>query len=324
MPDDPTAPAPLVPPPPPDLLGHQVTACWQEVLGQPPGQGTFFDAGGGSYDAIRLLSLLRGKFGHHVSFEDFMADPTVPGLAALCRRTHESGNSKIWAFQPRAAATPRIRPILFPPVGGGVSCYLGLIRDLAPDIDIHLIGFEGPLTRSPTMTQLARDCLRQLRTESLTGGIPLVFAGWSFGGALAYEAARICPTPVERILVIDTPVSASARRHGEPSVEAFAGDIEKTSGLAIDIETLTTDQTLRNKFEVYRQNLTLLRDWAPSPSDTQVVEFRAAVDPAEPDIGAWGRTARVAQVVLLNGGHFAVFDSDNARLVRDAIEGTTR
>ncbi|PAZ10327.1 hypothetical protein CLM62_41340 [Streptomyces sp. SA15] len=332
-----------------DLHGREVALCWQEVLGDPPGAESFFEAGGGSYDAIRLLSLLRGRFGYDVPFGAFMADPTVTGLAALCQGARTSGSRGVWTYRPRASGTPGLRLVLFPPVGGGVSCYHGLIRALTGDVDVHVIGFDGPLRDMrgeasggtsvvvpgetpggrPTLAALARRCLEQLPAGSLSDGVPHVFAGWSFGGALAFEAARICGTPVRRVVVVDTPVSAAARGGGdepfEPSLDGFLRDVRETSGVQVEAEEAATDPALRGRFEVYRQNMTLLRDWEPTPAPVPVVEFRAVDGPAEPDAGAWSEVARVEASAPLTGGHFDVFEGDNVRRVTDAIEeGETR
>ncbi|MGA5702121.1 non-ribosomal peptide synthetase [Peterkaempfera bronchialis] len=314
------------------LHGHEVARCWQEALGEPPGHGTFFEAGGGSYDAIRMLSLLRGRHGYHVPFGDFMADPTWSGLVSLCRRARPAESSGIWTFRPRPCADPRLRLVLLPPVGGGVSCYSGLIRELAADVDVHVVGFDGPpagfADGRSTLTGLARSCLQELPPEALGDVVPLVFGGWSFGGALAFEAARVCGVPVARVVVVDTPVSAGSRGCGDdaaaPAADGFVRDILETSGVAVEVEQLSTDPTLGSRFDVYRQNMALLRAWAPEPCDLPVVELRAGDDPAERDPGAWGRIGRVEQVVLLAGGHFGVFEGGNAHRVRKAIEGMRR
>ncbi len=311
-----------------DRESHEVAICWQEVLGEAPGEGTFFEAGGGSYDAIRLLSLLHSRFGRDVAFGDFMGAPTLGGLAALCRRTGGGENTGIWTSRPRPRAAPRVRLVLFPPVGGGVSCYTSLTLGLSEDVDVHVVAFdravEGLPEGPPALTDLAHRCLEHLPEDVRAGDAPLVFAGWSFGGALAFEAARLSAAPVARVVVVDTPVSTASRggcdERAEASVDKFARDIRETGGVAVEAAQVAEDPMLRSRFEVYRQNMRLLRDWAPEQVDVSLVELRAADDPAERDPGAWCAVARVEQVAVLPGGHFDVFESENMRRLAGAIE----
>ncbi|MFB7937631.1 amino acid adenylation domain-containing protein [Streptomyces sp. NPDC056049] len=314
-----------------DVLCQEVSACWEEVLGEAPRGASFFAAGGSSYDAIRLLSVLRSRYGHDVPFGEFMTAPTVTGLAALCRRPRASGGSGIWAYQPRSSAAPRLRLVLFPPVGGGVSCYAGLVRELSDDIDVHLVGLDAPMDEEAAggegLSRLARRCLAELDGRVPSDAVPLVFAGWSFGGALAHEAARVSETPVARVVVVDTPVSPGSRGAGtaagpeEALLDGFLRDIRETGGVRLDAGQVSTDPVLATRFAVYRRNMTLLRRWTPTPVSVPLVEFRAQDGPAEADPGAWGRFARREESRVLAGGHFAVFDGANTRQVRNAIEG---
>ncbi|MFF6887115.1 amino acid adenylation domain-containing protein [Streptomyces sp. NPDC012421] len=312
-----------------DVLSHEVSACWQEVLGEAPRGESFFAAGGSSYDAIRLLSVLRSRYGHDVPFGAFMTAPTVAGLAALCRRPRASGGSGIWTYQPRSSAAPRLRLVLFPPVGGGVSCYAGLVGELADDIDVHLVGLDAPLEEGTGggLSGLARRCLAELAGRVPSDAVPLVFAGWSFGGALAHEAARVSEAPVARVVVIDTPVSPASRGGGtaaggeETLLAGFLRDIRETGGVRLDAGELSRDPVLATRFAVHRQNMTLLRDWTPAALTVPLVEFRAGDGPAEGDPGAWGRYARREESLVLAGGHFAVLTGANTGRVRDAIEG---
>ncbi|MFF5897125.1 amino acid adenylation domain-containing protein [Streptomyces argenteolus] len=310
--------------PPSGLHGHEVAACWREVLGHPPGSGSFFDAGGTSYDAIRLLSLLRSGYGHDVSFGDFMGDPTARGLAALCLRSRPTDPTGVWTHRPRTCTAPRLRLVLFPPVGGGVSCYTGLVRELGDDVDVHLVGLDAPVgdAGAATLPELARQCLLRLPDVTRGDGVPTVFAGWSFGGALAYEAACSGGAATARVVVVDTPVATGARPGGEATWEDFLHDVRQTTGAPV-VAGDAADPALADRFAVHRRNTALLRTWAPRPAALPLVELRAADLPAEPDGAAWARLALREECTSLTGGHFQVFDGENLRLVRDAVEGIT-
>jgi pyochelin synthetase len=213
-------------------------------------------------------------------------------------------------------------------VGGGVGCYSGLVRELSGDIDVHVVGLDAPLPAAAggdSLARLARRCLRELPAPALTDGVPLVLAGWSFGGALAFEAARACGPAVARVVVVDTPASGTARQRaaapGEPTIEEFLRDVRETSGVRVEPAHAAADPGLSTRFAVYRQNLGLLRRWAPPACDVPLVEFRAAREPAEPDSRAWSRIAHRVEAAELAGGHFDVLRGPHTRRITDAIEG---
>jgi pyochelin synthetase len=315
--------------------GYEVAACWQEILGRPPGPGGFFEDGGGSYDAIRLLSLLRSGYGHEVSYGRFMAEPTAAGLARNCRERRRA-NDGIWVLTPRPILSPQLRVVLFPPVGGAVSCYADPVRGLGETTSAHLIGFDEPAANAPSMADLAQRCLAELPAEVLTGDAVLVFAGWSFGGALAFEAARLSPAPVARVVVIDTPpptavtasdaataTAGSAVTCAETgaTLSGFLDDIRRTSGAELDPEQALTDPALAARFAVYRQNMRLLAEWVPPPSAVPVHHFLAADTPAPDSAARWSRIAPIVASTVLAGGHFDVFADANAAAVIRAVEG---
>lgn len=305
------------------LHAQEVAACWTEVIGSAPGRDGFFEAGGGSLDAIRLLSLLRTKLGYDVPFGRFVSNPTVSALAALCADSRQKADMPVWSFAPRKVALPRGRVILFPPVGGGVSCYSELIRGMAKDVDVRVIGFDRPLDGQPDMVDIGAACLQELASHDDGSEVPTVFAGWSFGGALAVEAARAAQHPVRRIVVIDTPVSPLARRCDDDEFSLLAGfvnDVRQAGGVVACTEDVRNDPTLHSRFDVYRQNILALRDWSPRVDVAPIVELRAAENPAEADPWAWKRMADARLGIVLSGGHFDVFNDHNARLIRGEIE----
>ncbi|MET7987505.1 amino acid adenylation domain-containing protein [Streptomyces sp. NPDC005281] len=327
-------PAPTAAATPPDRGPHaqEVTACWTELLGRTPdGAEGFFDSGGSSLDAIRLLSMLRGRYGYDIPFGRFLSDPTVTGLAQLCSAGRGSASEAVWSFAPRPVARPRGRVIFFPPVGGGVACYAGLIRGLPADLDVHVLGFDRPFDVAGgtphTLAAQADLCLNHLKTRIDDPDVPCALVGWSFGGALAAEAARTAPYPLTRVVLLDTPVSTEAR-HCEGRevvmVTEFVDDIRRAGGVVISAEAVRTEPALHRRFEVYRQNILLLRDWQPSPVPVPVVQFRAGEQPAEPNPDAWREWAPKLRTLALTGGHFDVFQERNLRHVQDEIEDGLR
>ncbi|MFI7190285.1 non-ribosomal peptide synthetase [Nocardia nova] len=314
-------------PGPADVHTQEVAGCWTRVLGKPAGGENFFDAGGNSFEAIRLLSLLRSALGYEVAFGKFLTDPTVHGLGRMCREAQNgSGAREVWVLTPRVVADPRGRVIFFPPVGGGVSCYSDLVRRLPRDIDIHIIGMDRPLGSSGALTlaDLATACTRALPVDLGRQEIPCVLVGWSFGGALAFEAAaQLPPGTVSRVVLIDTPATDTARSASDDDSTLLAGfteDIRQAGGIDIAEETVADEPVLADRFAVYRQNMRLLRRWEPRRTTAAVVECRASVRPAEPARGAWRAWADAVTSVDLTGDHFDVFTDDNSRHIQRHIE----
>lgn len=76
-------------------LARQLATVWAETLGTPPNgpEEDFFDAGGHSLLASRLVARLRGPpFSVAVSLSSFFAAPTIAGLLALVQEARRSGD----------------------------------------------------------------------------------------------------------------------------------------------------------------------------------------------------------------------------------------
>ena len=74
---------------PRDHLEQKLAAIWQELLGPEPISVTanFFDLGGTSFLAVRLLTLIQQVFGQSVALTDFFERPTLEQLARVVRET---------------------------------------------------------------------------------------------------------------------------------------------------------------------------------------------------------------------------------------------
>jgi amino acid adenylation domain-containing protein len=183
-----------------------------EILGDLLGQPTigvhddFFDIGGTSLTAMRLVVMLEQRYGVSVPLSTFVTAPTVAGLAELLR----AGGAG-FAFDPlvpiRAGGAGR--PLfLVHPLGGNVLCYVGLAGRLPADRPVYGLQAAGCDAGSEplrTVPELAASYLAAIRRVQPQG--PYLVAGWSFGGTIAYEMARQLraadPDGVERLILID-------------------------------------------------------------------------------------------------------------------------
>ncbi|QFY90418.1 AMP-binding protein [Magnetovirga frankeli] len=163
---------------------------WSEVLDFPVEDidADFFVLGGHSVLAVRLLAAVERAFGIHLPLADLFAHSSVARLAS---RIDDSARGSDWHPVVAIHATGGLTPMVcFHPVGGNVLCYQGLAQALGPERPLYMVQSYGLEAHQPLLAsveEMAAAYLRALR-EVLPGG-PLIFAGWSFGGLLAYEAA---------------------------------------------------------------------------------------------------------------------------------------
>ncbi|MEW2813214.1 amino acid adenylation domain-containing protein [Streptomyces massasporeus] len=152
----------------------------------------FFEVGGDSLAVVRVAARAC-DLGLPVGVADMLQHPTVAALAAAVAGRNQAA--------PGAAPAPRGdvlvvlregagRPLYcVHPSGGSVAWYLPLARALPtgrPVIGLQARGLDGG-TDADTMTELAADYVRQLRTHQPHG--PYALLGWSMGGNIAQEMA---------------------------------------------------------------------------------------------------------------------------------------
>lgn len=125
--------------------------------------------------------------------------------------------------------------VLIHPVGGGLLCYGELIRALPGSYPVYGLAADAALAAAdpPALVALAEHYLRRLANAGLR---PPVFAGWSFGGMVAYEMGHTAAAAGAQcaVAVIDAmpglgPLDASDS--AEHSVlRSFATDLVRSSG----------------------------------------------------------------------------------------------
>ena len=186
----PPAPPVPVPQPAPDADADVTTviaSVWQE-LGVVPhgGMEDFFDLGGTSRESMTMLRRVKLRTGADVSMEQFLADPTVPGLAAVVA-TASRGS----AVTRLASGNPADVPLfLLHDAWGDVDVYRPLAELLVGTGPVYGVrrGLVEPDGCRRSIDELADEHAARLVAARPEGAFRL--AGFSFGGLVAFETAR--------------------------------------------------------------------------------------------------------------------------------------
>ncbi len=172
---------------------------------------SFFDLGGDSMLAMRMLDEVQRRFGRAVSPVEFQKAPTINGLADAIRRSGEACAAQVIVA---VKATGTHSPLLLIPGAGSdvpALSSLGRHMDVAqPLYGLRMPGLgegEKPLHQ---VEAIAAYMVAALRREGTIRSFKI--GGISFGGLVALEIARqlqLSGEPVNHVYLLDT----SAPRH---------------------------------------------------------------------------------------------------------------
>ena len=176
---------------------------WESVLGhgQLGVRENFFDRGGHSLMAVRLLAEVERDFGCRLPLSSlFGTAGSIEGMARMLGRVEKAAWTPLVAIQPEGP-----RPPLFcvHPVGGNVLCYFELARALGteqPFYGLEARGFEPGEPPCRSLEEMAALYLQAIRAVAPEG--PYHLLGWSFGGNVAVEMARQLVERGERVALL--------------------------------------------------------------------------------------------------------------------------
>ncbi len=188
-------------------LESLITGLWEDVFGfSPIGlQDDFFQLGGNSLHAARLVAKIRTLTGRDLPLESFLYAPTIEQLALLMRAGDTVSSSTLVTLREGT----RERPLF---VAHSLSGTLLELWALARELDCHCAVYgiqarglrEGEVPSS-RVEDMAADYIEQIRSVQPHG--PYALAGFSMGGLFALEIAQQllqCGETVELVALVDT------------------------------------------------------------------------------------------------------------------------
>jgi nonribosomal peptide synthetase DhbF len=218
-----------------------VAELFAEVLGRPRvgADQSFFDLGGHSLAALRLVGRIRATLGVKVPVAELFVHSTVAALAerldAGAPAGAAAGGSALEVLLPLRTAGRRPPLFCVHPLFGLAWPYAGLARHLEEDRPLYGLqarGLAGPAELPPTLDAMAADYVHQVRGVQPHG--PYHLLGWSFGGLVAQAMAtrlQAAGEAVDLLALVDAyPPSAAERASDEAEDEA--GALEFLAALA--------------------------------------------------------------------------------------------
>jgi amino acid adenylation domain-containing protein len=170
-------------------LEQQLAAIWQSVLEVPQVGVTdnFFELGGDSFEAVKVLSIIRARKLGRLSVSSLFSAATVRNLAR--RIEGEQASSPNIVHLKQGAGKPPIYCV--PPFYGKVGGYVDLANGLPAGHAV--IGLQA---RWLTDTQNLEESIEEIAAanaryiEENDPGVGCFIVGFSWGGIIAYEMAR--------------------------------------------------------------------------------------------------------------------------------------
>jgi amino acid adenylation domain-containing protein len=170
------------------IMHEQLRVVWEELL-QIDGIGDhddFYDLGGDSLLAARLITRIEEMFGRNIAFADFFSVMTIAGLGELLSDDSALQERTAVAFNEAGSLAPLV--FLHGDIAGGMYAW-SLAKLLGSDQPMLVIpphGMRGRPAASDVSSMAADVC--SVIAQHVPSG-PLCIAGYSAAGTVAYEAA---------------------------------------------------------------------------------------------------------------------------------------
>jgi len=285
-------------------IERRLVRIWEKVL-RATAIGindNFFDLGGHSILALRMMVEIHNHFGHKLPLTALFQHGTIKELAATLESSFSQSSSPLIAMQP-AGSKPAL---FFIHVGSGeVMCYVDLVRHLGKDQPFY--GLQDPNLYAATIAEMSIEKRSALYIEAMRlvqPHGPYFLGGWSFGGLVAFEMARqLCGAgeTVGLLALLDTGSPDFVRQMDDPNDDAaLLGIIAREMNVRItdaELYPLNLDDKfaliatrmrsaglnwedavgfLARQLTIFKSRNRMILEYCPSPYDGPITFFRAS------------------------------------------------
>ncbi len=258
---------------PRDYIEVGLASIWEQILHKRPigVRDNFFDVGGNSISAVRLMSLIQHEFSSDLSLSLLFKHPTLEALASILRQ--KVGVEPASIVVPLQTGGQNIPFFCVHPSGGTVFRYQALARALGEEQPFY--GLQAPEWSEDDshLEAIAARYVREIREVQPVG--PYQIGGWSLGGVIAFEIAQQLRQQGENVLLlalIDSSVPPSFWQENpqpkpdEPLNDARVADLLQEEGFV----TFTLEDPHARLEEAWKR----AKQMGRIPEDTSFTQFR--------------------------------------------------
>jgi amino acid adenylation domain-containing protein len=231
-------------------------SIWTDLLDYPDigVMDNFFEVGGNSLLATQVVSRATNTFECNIPLRVLFEYPILTDWVAEIERlklleasegTKQNSEKCIVKIQQKGEKTP----IFFVhPVGGTISCYLTLARQLGENQPFYALqghGFVDANSKLDSVEMMAEHYLKEILEVQPEG--PYRLGGWSMGGFIAYEIASKLKEnghEVTQLVVIDSYMSKVRNATDDFIFYNFIRQLAALSGKTISDSIITSWQKL--------------------------------------------------------------------------------
>jgi thioesterase domain-containing protein/acyl carrier protein len=308
----------------------------------------FFELGGDSLRALRIITEVEKLLGVDLSVADFLTSSTVAAVARLLR-DGEGGTARgpLVRFQEGDGRPPLY---LFHPLSGTILHYAAFARAIGPEQPIwglQSIGLDPGDAPLPSLEAMAQAYL--LRMRDVHPGGPWQLAGYSMGGLIAFEVARQLSSSGEEVGFLGLFDTLAPSNDSAPPLETMRErglrnvsrdvlrieiDIDWLMSLPRDRQiqvllergvaagTLPADydsEHVRRLLDIRIHNRVATAAYIPQPFSGTVTFFSASTQKqAEQNgerYGGWEDLAERVIVYQIAGDHFSIMEPGSVRQI---------
>ncbi|HEX6288816.1 MAG TPA: amino acid adenylation domain-containing protein [Herpetosiphonaceae bacterium] len=333
--------------PPRDTLEEQLVRIWESILDvRPIGvHDNFFDIGGHSILAVRLVAQIQQQFGQSLPLTTLFQGATIEHLAQVLR---EAATPAPWTPLVGIQTRGTRRPFYCVHAGGGsVLAYYKLAKFLGEDqpfYGLQSVGIDGDQEPLTTIEEMATRYIAAIREFQPEG--PYLLGGWCTGGRIAYEMARqleaqgqqiallalldsgpldIAPEGLEQEQDFDLLMTMSRSLQARAATLTNMGPEEKLNRLIEEAQQqgskIGMDQ-IRALLKVTRANIIADRSFIAQPYGGRIVLLRAEDHPEEETLDLdWGvLAAGGVELIMVPGDHLSIIeDQEHARVLAEQL-----